>query len=89
MERHTSKLIRSAAINGPIEGVTTGGIKWLGNAVKANQVAKLSKPTQTTGLKPSLQLFAEEAEAVDWGMWKNLQKCAYKGRFEVLKCFAM
>lgn len=45
--------------------------------------------TERPSLKPDLQLFAEEAEAVDWGMWKNLQKCVYKGRFEVLKCFAM
>ena len=91
-ETHEQAL-RSAAINGPIEGVTTGGLKFIGNAV-ASRVGKRSviKPiasTERPSLKPDLQLFAEEAEAVDWGMWKNLQKCVYKGRFEVLKCFAM
>lgn len=91
-ETHEQAL-KSAAINGPIEGLTVGGLKFIGNAV-ASRVGKRSvvKPiasTERPSLKPDLQLFAEEAEAVDWGMWKNLQKCVYKGRFEVLKCFAM
>ena len=82
-ETHEQAL-KSAAINGPIEGLTVGGCKWLcnavGNKVKVNQTAELSKPTQTTGVKPSLQQFAEEVEEVNWGMWRDLQKCIYKGR---------
>ena len=77
-EETHEQALRSAAINGPIEGVTTGGLKFIGNAV-ASRVGKRSviKPiasTERPSLKPDLQLFAEEAEAVDWGMWKNLQK---------------
>ena len=91
-ETHEQAL-KSAAINGPIEGLTVGGCKWLGNVlvnrVKPKPIAKPAASTESPTLRPDLQLFAEEAEAVDWGMWKNLQKCVYKGRFEVLKCFAM
>ena len=64
-ETHEQAL-KSAAINGPIEGLTVGGCKWLGNAVaskvKVDQTAKFSKPTQTTGLKPSLQQFAKKGD---------------------------
>lgn len=91
-ETHEQAL-KSAAINGPIEGLTVGGCKWLGSAlasrVKPKPITKPAVSTERPILKPDFQLFAEEAEAVDWGMWKNLQKCVYKGRFEVLKCFAM
>ena len=36
-ETHEQAL-KSAAINGPIEGLTVGGCKWLGNAVKSNAI---------------------------------------------------
>ena len=39
-ETHEQAL-KSAAINGPIEGLTVGGCKWLGNAVKANRLANM------------------------------------------------
>ena len=41
-ETHEQAL-RSAAINGPIEGVTTGGLKFIGNAV-ASKVKARNKP---------------------------------------------
>ena len=70
-ETHEQAL-KSAAINGPIEGLTVGGCKWLGNAV-ANKV-KVKKlpetnlkpisgelPEGTTGsLKINIQLFAQK-----------------------------
>ena len=36
-ETHEQAL-KSAAINGPIEGLTVGGCKWLGNAIKAKRL---------------------------------------------------
>ena len=74
-ETHEQAL-KSAAINGPIEGLTVGGCKWLCNAV-ANRV-KVKKlpetnpkpisgelPEGTKGpLKINIQLFAREGQEI-------------------------
>ena len=72
-ETHEQAL-KSAAINGPIEGLTVGGCKWLGNAVASKvKIKKLPetnpKPIsgelseETNGpLKINIQLFAGKAE---------------------------
>ena len=68
-ETHEQAL-RSAAINGPIEGVTVGGIKWLGNTVasrvKAKLITKSVASTERSTLKPYLQLFtAKSSENIE------------------------
>ena len=85
-ETHEQAL-KSAAINGPIEGLTVGGCKWLGNALASKiKVKKLPEtnpkpisgelPEGTTGsLKINIQLFAEERkETVDSAIFEEGKK---------------
>ena len=78
-ETHEQAL-KSAAINGPIEGLTAGGCKWLGNAVKAKKLQEsVSKPipvqlksTHGVGVNVSgetSKIVSESSKMVRVGRW--------------------
>ena len=75
-ETHEQAL-RSAAINGPIEGLTVGGCKWLGNAV-SNKIKAKKLPRPAVQKKSTLSE-ATDVQEILWGRWHDYPKVKING----------